>query len=163
MQARCPQGTQSLAQGGHHIQTKSTDGGRIVAVGLQPQANPARNFCASGIRKPHELGRIGDRHDTGNDRNAHAQALHIVHKAGVGIGVVEVLGDGRIGPGTHFGGEGLQVGFGAARLGMHLRVGGHFNVEIVPKFLADKGHQIAGVMKLPAHAVAAGQIAAQRH
>jgi hypothetical protein len=49
---------------------------------------------------------------------------------------------------------GLRVGFG---------VGGHFNVEMVAGFRAHESHQIAGIVKLAAHAVATGQVTAQRH
>ena len=46
---------------------------------------------------------------------------------------------------------------------MHFRVGRHFNVKVVPGLGSDETHQIAGVLELAAGAVAARQIAAQRH
>jgi hypothetical protein len=46
---------------------------------------------------------------------------------------------------------------------VHLGVGGHLDVEVVARFGADEGHQVAGVAELAARAVAAGQVAAQRH
>ena len=46
---------QLVAQIGHHVQTKGLDAGAIIAKSLQAQPNPARDFCATRIRKPHEL------------------------------------------------------------------------------------------------------------
>ena len=90
-------------------------------------------------------------------------ASHLVDEAEVGVGVVEVLGDGRIGAGPHLGGKGLQVGLGRARLRVDLGVGRHLDVEVVAGLGADEGHQVAGVVELAARAIAAGQVAAQGH
>ena len=46
---------------------------------------------------------------------------------------------------------------------MHLGVRGHLDVEVPPRFFADEGHQVAGVLKLAARAIAAGQVAPQSH
>ena len=46
---------------------------------------------------------------------------------------------------------------------MNLGIGGHFDVKCIAGLGTDEGHQVAGVMELAAHAVAAGQVAAQSH
>lgn len=80
-----------------------------------------------------------------------------------GIRVEEVLRDGRIRTRFDLGQKGLQVRFGVSGLRMHLRIRGHFDVEIAAEFVANKRHQITGVVELAAQAIAAGQVTAQGH
>lgn len=55
-----------------------------------------------------------------------------------------------------------QVGFEIARLWVHFRVGGHFQVEVVSGFLADELDQVAGVAQFATgHAHARWQVATQ--
>jgi hypothetical protein len=44
-----------------------------------------------------------------------------------------------------------------------LGVAGHLDVEVAPGLFADEGDEVARVLKLPANAVAARQVAAQGH
>ena len=74
--------------------------------------------------------------------------VHLFQKTEVGVGVVKVLGDGRVGTGLHLGGKRLQVALGGLGLRMGLRVGSHLDVKVVSDLGADKGHQVAGVMRI---------------
>ena len=83
----------------------------------------------------------------------------------VGVGVVEVLGDGGVGPGLDLAPKVLQVFGGARGLGVELGVGRDLDVEPVAVLGADEGNQLVGVAEVPARpgAHAGGQIAAQGH
>ena len=163
MQGGHPGAAQLVAQISHHVQAKRLDAGGIVAKRLQAQPDPARNLGAARIRETHQLRRAGDGHDAGHDGNVCTQLVRILHKAEVRIAVVEILGNGGISTRTHLSHVGLEVSLGRAGLRMHLGVGGDLDVEVPPRFFADEGHQVAGVLKFAARAIAAGQVAPQSH
>ena len=81
----------------------------------------------------------------------------------VGIHVVEVLGDGRIGAGLDLALEGEEVVLRRAGLGVVFGVGGDFDVEVVAGFGTDEFHQLVGVAEFAGKADARGQIAPQGH
>ncbi|MNC18162.1 hypothetical protein D3C75_660580 [compost metagenome] len=80
----------------------------------------------------------------------------------VGIGVEEVLGDGRIGTGVDLGLEVLQVEQGVLRLRMRFRIRAHFDTEGIAVLGADEGDQFGGVAHVAGETHARRQIAAQR-
>jgi len=162
MQAGGAVAQEAAAHFGYHVQPQRFDGGGVVGIGLQLQSQPARNFGAAHIGEAGQLGEVGNRHDAGHDGDFHAAPAHVVEEAEVGIGVEEKLGDGGIGTGFHFAHEALNVVFGAARLRVVFRVGGHFDVEPVAESVADEFHQFVGVAQAGgAQAHAGGDVAAQ--
>jgi len=163
VQPRCAAGDEFLAQGTDHLTAKGTDGLAVVAVALQPQPDPARDFGAADLGKPQQLAGVGDRHDARHHRYVQPESAHVVDKPSVRRGAEKVLRDRRIGSRAHFVGEMPQILLRTARLWVHFRVGGDLDVEMPAGFGADEFDQIAGIVELAADAVAGGQIAAQRH
>ena len=154
---------QLCAQVADDFEPEGLDRCGVVAKGLQPQPNPARNLAAAIVGKAHQSTRIGDRHDAGNHRRRDADLAAFFDEAPIGVGVEEHLRDRVIGTGVHFGREGAQIVLRAARLRMHFRVAGHGDVEMRAGFLADEAHQIAAVLQFTWPAIAARQVAAQGH
>ncbi|MNH25403.1 hypothetical protein D3C79_853960 [compost metagenome] len=73
------------------------------------------------------------------------------------------MSDGTVGTGVGLAHEVVQVIFKIARLGVHFRVGGDFNVEVVSAFLTDELDQLVRVTQFAAgHAHARRQVTAQR-
>ena len=54
---------------------------------------------------------------------------------------------GPVGTGAHLGRKGLQIGLGRPGLRMHLGVATDLDMERIARFLADEGHQLAGVLE----------------
>ncbi len=163
MQARRAAGQQPFAQRRHHIQAEGLDRRAVVAEAGQLQAHPARDLGAAHVGEAHQLRVVRDRHDAGHHRDIEAQFLHLLDKLEIRIGVVEVLGDGGVGPGLHLALEGQQIVLWRPGLRVDLGIGRHFDVEPVARFGADEFHQLVGVTEFAGRAVAAGQVAAQRH
>ena len=86
--------------------------GRVIAVALQAQTNPARNLRAASIAKTHQLRRAGNRHDARHNRHIDAKLSNVINKAEIGVCGEKILGNGRIGPSPDLGGKRLQVGIG---------------------------------------------------
>ena len=87
-----------------------------------------------------------------------------LHEVEVALGVVEELGQRPVRAGLHLAAEVLEVRAGAGRLRVHLRVGGHLDLEGVPVGLADEADQFIGVVELARRGGAHGrgrQVAAQ--
>ncbi len=87
--------------------------------------------------------------------------MALVHKVEVGIRVVEVLGNTAVGARIELAFQEFDVVVVALGLGVDFRVGRHFQMEVIAKVLADKGHQFIGVYHLVAAADAGGHVAAQ--
>ena len=81
----------------------------------------------------------------GDDGNVHALGPGFVDEMEVGVGVVEILGDRRVGAGLDLADEGRHVVLRAARLRVPFRVGRHFDAEPVAGFGADEVDQFVGV------------------
>ena len=79
----------------------------------------------------------------------------------VGVEVVEILGDRRVGAGIHLALEGEQVVPRGLGLGVVFGVGGDFDVEVAAGLGADELDQVVGVAQLAGEADAGGQVAAQ--
>ncbi len=80
----------------------------------------------------------------------------------VGIRVVEILRDGRVGARIHLALEVEHVVARRVRLRMELRIGRDFDVEVFAGLRADERHQFVGVLELADAAHAGRQVAAQR-
>jgi hypothetical protein len=81
----------------------------VVAVGLHPLLQPTRDLGTATSRELSDLLVVPDRHDAGYDGDVHAQALDLIHKVEVGVGVVEELGHRRIGTRRHLVAEVREV------------------------------------------------------
>jgi hypothetical protein len=79
----------------------------------------------------------------------------------VGIGVVEVLGDGRVGAGIDLALEVQQVFARALRLRMPFRIGRDLDAEAVAAFGADELDQLIGIAEFAGIDHARRQVAAQ--
>jgi len=97
---------------GHHLVAKSLERSGVIGERSQAQPDPARNLRTAGIGKARELCVIGDRHDARNDGHTHTPGLRCIDEAKVGVGVIEILGDGRVCTGLDLGDEGIQIGLG---------------------------------------------------
>ena len=64
--------------------------------------------------------------------------MYVIYKAKIGIGIVEILGDGGICACFGFANEVVDVVFGAAGLGVIFGIGGNFNMEVVAIFVFDE-------------------------
>ena len=88
-------------------------------------------------------------------------ARAFVDEMEVGVGVVEILGDGRVGAGLDLAREGVEVVLGAARLRVPFGIGGNFDAEPVAGLGADEFDQFVGVAEFAGLGHARGQVAAQ--
>jgi hypothetical protein len=122
---------QAPAERGDDVGTEPADAVGIVTVGGHALGQPARDLGAASLGKPPQLGEVRDRHDPGHDRHLDAGSAGLVDKAEIGVGVVEILGDGTVGAGIDLGLEVAQVGERVLRLRMGFRITGHFDVEMV--------------------------------
>src|SRR6266581_3341061 len=152
---------QPVAQVGDHVQAEASDRSGIVTEALHLQAQPAGDLGAAGVGEARELREIPDRHDSRNDGQIDAERLAVVDEAEIGIDVVEILRDRRVGARLELCLEARDVLARAARLGMELRVAGDFDVEVVARPLADERHQVARVAKLAGARGARRQVSAQ--
>ena len=80
----------------------------------------------------------------------------------IGVGIVEVLRDGRIRAGIDLALEIQQVLARTFRLRMPFGIGRHLDAKAVTGFGADERHQFVGIAKLAGVIHARWQIAAQR-
>ena len=135
----------------------------VVVEGGQAQADPARDLGTAVVREARQLGVVEDGHDAGHDGDGDTGGTGPLDEVEVGVGVVEVLGDGRVCTGRHFLGEVRQVGVGRGGLGVHLGVGRHFDGEPVAAVLAHEAHQVGGVLEVAQGHGAGGQVATQGH
>ncbi|MNP16519.1 hypothetical protein D3C76_1089150 [compost metagenome] len=125
-------------------------------------ADPARDFRTAGIGEARQLAVVGDRHDARHDRDVHAQCPHAFHEVEVAVGVEEVLGDRTVGASVGLAHEVGHIVFEIARLRMHFRVSGDFDVEMITGFFTNEFNQVIGVAQLTAgHAHARRQVTAQ--
>lgn len=147
MHARCAELNQALAQLRHDFFAKGLDAGFVIAVAGEFKQNPAWNFRAAGFGKARQTAVIGDRHDTGNDGLGDACFAYFVNKTGVGVGIVEVLGDGHIRAGVHFVDEVFEVVLWGAGLRVVFGVGGDDDLKVIAAVLADEFDQIGGVVE----------------
>ncbi|KAG1393895.1 hypothetical protein G6F59_014273 [Rhizopus arrhizus] len=92
VQAGCAALDQALAQPGHNLGAECTHRIPVLALGLHPAADPARDLRAALLGKAAQLAEVGDRHDAGRDRYLHAEPLHRVDEMEIRIRVVEILG-----------------------------------------------------------------------
>ena len=90
---------------------------------------------------------VGDRHDAWDDGNIDSSLFAIIKKSEVGLWVKEVLGDSAISAGFDFALEVLKIRPKIRGLRMHLRVGSHFNVEVILGFFTNKGDQFIRIAK----------------
>jgi hypothetical protein len=116
---------------------------------------------AAGVGEAGQLGEAGDRHDAGNDRDVDAPRADFVDEVEVGVGVVEVLGDRRIGAGLDLAHEVRQVVAREARLRVPFGIGGDLEVEVVAGLGADELDEFVGVAELAGFGHARRQVAAQ--
>ena len=92
--------------------------------------------------------------------DAHRFAL--VDEMVVGVGVVEILGDRRIGAGLDLALEVLQVVLRVFRLRVVFGIGRDLDEKVIAEFLPDERHQFVGVAELAGRGQSGRQIAAQR-
>ena len=164
MQSRRAHGEQAFAQPGDHFLAESFDRSVIILDVVELAVQPAGDIGATGVGEAHQIGHVEDRHDARVDRGVAADFLQRVQVITVGIRVVEILGQAAVGAGVDLALEVGNIIFKAARLGVHLRVGGHFQCEVTAGFLTDQLHQFVRILDLTlgvAHA--GGQVAAQGH
>ena len=162
MQARRAFAQQAFAHFGYHVQSQSLDGGTVVGIRLQLQAQPARDFRTAGIGKANQFGKTGNRHDAGDNRNIHPAPAHIVEEAEIGIRVVKILGNRRIRSRFGFTDEMVEVVLRTARLRMIFGIGGDFDMEMAAVFVFNQFHQFVGITQpAGARAHAGRNIAAQ--
>jgi len=148
MQARRAALEQALTQFGDDIETESANRIGVVAEALEFFAHPARDIGAAGIGEAGQLGEADDGHDAGNDRHLGAGLSGGIDKVEIGVGVVEILRDRRVGAGLDLAYEGVEVVLRAAGLGVPFRVGCYFDAEPVAGFGADEFDQFVGVAEL---------------
>ena len=80
----------------------------------------------------------------------------------VTVGIKKVLGNGRVGTGIDLTLKVFQVPLHGRCLGMHFRIGRHFDMKMVPGFTANELDQLIGVAQIATLVPhAGGQIAAQ--
>ena len=65
------------------------------------------------------------------------------HEAKIGIGIVEILGNGAVCAGIHFSLEIFKVLASALRLGVEFRIACHINMEVLAGLPADQLNQFA--------------------
>ena len=82
---------------------------------------------------------------------------HFVNEVEVGIGIEEELRDRRVSAGLRLGDKVLEISLGIAALRVVLRVGRHFDGEVIAMTLADEAHQIGGVHKFTDRTHATGR------
>ena len=163
MHARCAELNQALAQLRHDFFAKGLDAGFVIAVAGELEQNPTWNFCAAGFGKARQTAVIGDRHDTGNDGLGDACFAYFVNKTGVGVGIVEVLGDGHIRAGVHFVDEVFEVVLRGACLRMVFGIGGHDDLKMLATVFTNEFDQIGGVVQFAHAAHTRWQVTAQRN
>ena len=137
--------------------------GFVIAKTGELEQNPAWNFRAAGFGKARQTAVIGDRHDTGNDGLGDACFAYFVNKTGVGVGIVEVLGDGHIRAGVHFVDEVFEVVLRGTRLRMVFGVGGDDDLKMFATVFTNEFDQIGGVVQFAHAAHTRWQVTAQRN
>ena len=150
MQSGRPGFEQFFAQGGDDIEPECADRLRVVAITFQLDAHPARDLRAAGIREPGELGEIADRHDARHDGNANPGGGTFVDKTKVGIGIVEILRDGRIRARVYLAFKVLQFVGCVARLRVVFRIARDLDVEPIARCFADERHELVCVSEFAA-------------
>ena len=166
MKARRTGGEQVLAQAADHVQTKGLQAVAVVLQLLQLQPHPARNLGTAGVGEASQLGVVGDRHDAGYHGNAQACRFAAIDEGGVGLGVVEILGDRGVGAGLDLAPEVGEVHIRIARLRVHFRVRRHLDLEVIAGSGADVVDQFVGEAEFARCPGAVGggrQVSAQRH
>ena len=93
------------------------------------------------------MGEVRDRHDSGNNRNGNTGLGALINEAEIGVRVVEILGNGAVGPGINLALEVDQILFGAGCLRVIFGIGGHFDMKLIVEFGPDKTDQFIGVTK----------------
>ena len=166
MKARRPRGQQVFTQAAHYVQSESLQAGAVVLELFQLQAYPARNLGATGVGKSGQLSVVGNRHHARHHGDLQASGFAALDERGVGLCVVEVLGDGGIGTGFDLALEVREVHIRISCLRVHLRVGGDLDLEVIAGGGADVFDQLVGEAEFAGGAGAVsggGQVAAQRH
>ena len=135
----------------------------IVTEILQVLDHPTWQLGTTHFREAPQIGEIRDRHDARHDRNVDAALMGLVDKAEVGIGVVEVLGDGAIGTGRNLALEVVEIRQRASRLRMDLGIGRDLDAEMPSGFLADEFDQLVGMAQLAKTTGTRRHVTAQRH
>ena len=148
MQARCATGKQVLAQTLHNLNAKSADAVAVIAVRLQPLANPAWNFRAAVIAEALQIGEIGDGHYAGHNRDLNAGFMTSLQKIKIRICIIKILCDGTVGAGVHFLFEKFQIAVIGIGLWMSFRVTGNFDMKMLTCAAAHKLDQFIGVIIL---------------
>jgi len=160
MQAGSAALQQAFAESRDDIEAKRADAVYVVAVAFELAPHPARQFGTAGIGKTCQLGEAEDGHDAGNDRDVDASGSDFVDEMEVGVGVVEVLGDRRVGARLGLAHEIRQVVTREARLRMPFGIGPDFQAKMVAGFGADELDKFVGIAELSGFGHARGQVAA---
>src|SRR3989338_5769114 len=155
---------QALAHFSDDLLAIRLDAVGVVTVGFQLFAHPARDFRTAGVGETRQLAVVGDRHDARYHWNIYTQLAHTVDKVEVAVGVEEVLGNRAVRAGFGLAHEVGDVVLEIACLRVHFRIGGHFDMEVITCFFADKADQVVGITQFAAgHAHARRQVATQRN
>ena len=109
MQARCAGFQQPFAQFADHIEAEGAHRFGVIAETFELLAHPARQLGAAGVGETGQFGETGNGHDAGNDGRLDAFGGTFGDEVLVGIGIVEILGDGGVGSGVDLALEGKQV------------------------------------------------------
>ena len=161
MQAGRAAGKQALAEVGDEVEAEGADRVGVIAHAFEAAPHPARQLGTAGVGEARQLEKTDDGHDAGNDRDVDAPGADFVDEMEIGVGVVEVLGDRRVGAGLGFAREGVEVVLRIARLRMPFGVGGDGDLEVVAGFAADEFDEFVGVAEFAGLGHARGQVAAQ--
>src|SRR5690606_23084431 len=146
-------GEELFAQAGDHFGAEGAQAVAVLAEAGKLVAQPAGDVGAAGVGEAHQVLEVADGHDARDHRLVDARLRALVHEIKVGVGVVEVLGDGAVGAGAEFFAKPVDVLIIALRVRVNLRVGGHADMEVIAEVGADNGHQFVGAHQfVDAHA-----------
>ena len=134
-----------LAQLRDDVDAKGADALGVVGKAFEALADPAGNLGAAVPREARKICVVRDRHDAGEDRFVDPDVGAAIEEIKVGVDVVEILGDCRVRTRVELALEVADVGLVAVGLRMDLGVGTDFDVEVVPRVLADEGNEFVGV------------------
>ncbi len=129
--------------------SEGADAVHVVPEIFQPPAHPARNLRTAGSGEAGEPAVVGDGHDAGDDGYFDAESAAGVDEGEIGIGIVEVLGDGGIRAGIDLALEVIEVLPRPRRLGVDLRIGRDLDVERRAGLLAHEGYQLVRIGQFP--------------
>src|SRR5690606_11752150 len=103
-----------------------------------------------------QLAVVGNGHNARHDGDVDAHLFTTVDEVEIAVRVEKILGNGAISTGIDLALEVLQVVFGTDRLGVKLRIGGHFDIEVITAVFADIFHQLIGIAQLTGRPHAGG-------